>query len=71
MTCENKRLTIKHCLKECLSLTDRRENYDIQSNIIMILGRNTEVRKLMNFLKEREMFDELYQIDSRILDVEK
>ena len=71
MTCENKRLTIKHCLKECLSLTDRRENYDIQSNIIMILGRNTEVRKLMNFLKEKEMFDELYQIDSRILDVEK
>ena len=42
------RLTGKHCIEECSQWRDNRRNYDLEE----LLGKNCQVGKLMNFLKE-------------------
>ena len=38
---------------------DSRKKYNIQGDIGALLGKNCEVEKMMRFLKETEMFEEI------------
>ena len=49
----NQILSIKHCLQ------DSRKKYNTQGDIGALLGKNCEMKKIMRFLKETEMFYEI------------
>ena len=40
-------------------MEDSRKKYNIQSDIRTLLGKSCEVEKMMRFLKETEMFEEI------------
>ena len=49
----------KYCIQECSRKRDRRKNYNIKDNIKTLLGKHYEVEKIMRFLKEIEIFEEI------------
>ena len=55
--CRNQRLTIKHCLQDCLQWRDSRKKHNIQANISVLLGKDCEVEKIMRSFKEIGMFE--------------
>ena len=42
-----------------LPMRDSKKKYNIQGDIRALLGKNYEVEKMMRFLKETEMFEEI------------
>ena len=59
VACGNQRLSIKHCLQECSQWRDSRKKYNIQGDKRTLLKKSCEVEKMMRFLKETEMFEEI------------
>ena len=57
---ENQRLTIKNCLLNCPQKRDSRKKYNIQGDIRALLRKDCEMEKIIRFLKETEMFEEIY-----------
>ena len=57
--CEDQRLTIKHCLQDCPQWRDSRKKYNILGDIRAQLGKSCEVEKMIKFLEETEMFEEI------------
>ena len=57
--CGNQILTIKHCLQDYPQWRDRRNKYNIQGDIGTLLEKNYEVEKMLRFLKETEMLEEI------------
>ena len=57
--CGNQRLTIKHCLQYCPQYRDSRKKSNIQGDIMTLLGKNCEVKKVMKLLREMGMFEEI------------
>ena len=55
----NRILTIKHCLHDCPQWRDIRKKYNIHGDIETLLGKNCEVEKIMRFLKETEIYEEI------------
>ena len=55
----DQRLTIKHYLQDCPQWRDSRKKYNIQSDIRTLLGKNCEEEKMMRFLKETEMLEDI------------
>ena len=51
--------TINHIKQDCPQWRDIRKKYNIQGDIVALLGKNFEVEKMMRFLKETEMFEEI------------
>ena len=56
--CKNQALTIKHYLEECSQFRDSRRKYNIQSDI-RTQGKDCEVEKMMRFLREIGIFEEI------------
>ena len=57
--CADQKITIKHCLQDCPQWRDRIKKYSIQGDIGTLLEKNCEVEKVVRFLKETEMFEEI------------
>ena len=57
--CGDQRLTIKHCLEDCPKWRDSRRKYNIQGDLMALLGGSCEMEKIMRFIKETEMFDKI------------
>ena len=50
---------IKYFLQDYPKWKDSRKKYNIQGDIRSLLGKDCEVEKMMRFLKETEMFEEI------------
>ena len=61
--CGNQRLTIKHYLHECPQLRDSRKKHNMQSDIRTLLVNNCEVQKMIRFLNERDILENIEMIE--------
>ena len=60
VACGNQTLiTIKHCLVERSQCSDTRKKYNMQSIIRTVLERECEVEKIMWYLKDIRVFEEI------------
>ena len=56
--CENQRLAVKLYLRECTEWWDRRKNI-----ISMVIWKSFELGKLIKFLKEKGLFEDITAIE--------
>ena len=49
----------KTCLQDCPQWRDSRKKYNVQGDLRTAMGKDCEVEKIMRFLKETEMFEEI------------
>ena len=57
--CLNQRITIKHYLQDCPQWRDSRRKHNIQGDIRTLRSKDFEVEKMMRFLREIRMFEEI------------
>ena len=57
--CGNQRLTVKHCLQDCPQWKEERRKHGIESDMKKILRIECEVAKVMRFLKEINIYEEV------------
>ena len=55
----NLRITIKHRLQDCPQWREERKKHGMEGNVEKTLGKECEMAKLMRFLKEINVYEDI------------
>ena len=58
-TCDNQITTVKHCLQDCPQWREERRKHGMEGDMKKILGRECEVAKVMKYLKEINIYEDI------------